>query len=375
MAIQGVQYLPPGVSMEDYISILEKLPEVTNKIGRLDEKFKGSIVSSRLIRTLSLSESVQSTRIEGTQVTFSDMMEEKDDAKPRSEIIEVNNYQRALLVGYEQIRLGYPISVRLVRDLHSILMEDARGSTQASGEFRKIQNFIGPTNRIEDATYIPIPANEIHDYMRNWEYYINGHPYEDRPLSTEHIKNKCILDENCNPLIKTAIIHAQFESIHPFLDGNGRLGRILIVLYLVQSKLITYPVFFLSEELEREKARYYDLLNGVRGDNPDWGSWILFFLKGCERMANKLIARLEESEKLAKEGLEKCNTNTEKMVWLYTFSNPFVTSKIVAESLNISPNTARKALNSLVEKKMLFTDKYIKRNRKYRNYDLMSILS
>ena len=210
--------------------------------------------------------------------------------------------------------------------------------------------------------------------MQNLEYYINRHPYNE-PLATNHInKNDYIFTENSDPLIKTAIIHAQFESIHPFLDGNGRLGRILIVLFLIQSKTITHPFFFVSEELEKEKARYYDMLNGVRGNNPNWGDWILFFLNACNRMAERINRKLDAAEHLAKQGLSQCTTESEKRVWIYTFSDPFTIAKTVSENVSISPNTARNALNSLAEKKLLYADSDIKRNKKYRNYDLMRIL-
>lgn len=377
MAIQGLSKLPIEVSNNDALKILGSLSNASNKIGRLEEKFKHSIVSEALVQILSLSESVESTRIEGTQVTFTDMMEEKDDKHPRWEVIEVNNYQKALFEGFDRIRNGYPISTRIILDLHQTLMQRARGAVQASGTFRKIQNFIGPTNKIEDATYIPISADQIDDYMENLEYFINGHPYG-KKLTTQHLSHdsdRYIFDEDCDPLIKTAIIHAQFESIHPFLDGNGRLGRILIVLFLMQSKLVTKPIFFVSEELEKERMRYYDLLNGVRGSQPDWGSWILFFLTACNRMADKINDKLDKAEALARDGLQLCETTAVQNVWLYTFSNPFTTVAPVAKALNISPNTARKGLNSLVEKGLLFTDRHTKRNKKYRNYELIRILS
>ncbi|MGG6447374.1 Fic family protein [Pseudobacillus badius] len=377
MAIQGLMKLPIEVQNTDAIKILNVLSKASNKIGRLEEKFKHSIVSEALVQILSLSESVESTRIEGTQVTFTDMVEEKDDKHPRWEIIEVNNYQNALLEGFERIQNGYPISTRLIQELHQTLMQGARGSIHASGQFRKIQNFIGPNNKIEDASYIPIPADQIDDYMENMEYFINGHPYG-KKLSTQHLNHhndRYIFDENSDPLIKTAIVHAQFESIHPFLDGNGRLGRILIVLYLMQTKLVTKPIFFVSEELEKERMRYYDLLNGVRGSEPDWGSWILFFLNACNRMADKINDKLDRAEELAKEGLRLCETPSDKKVWLYTFSNPFTSVASVTNAINISSNTARKSLNNLVEKGLLFTDRYTKRNKKYRNYELVRILS
>jgi Fic family protein len=376
MAIQGLKLLPIDVPYRDALKILESLSTVAIKLGTLEEKFKHSIVSEALVQILSLSESVESTRIEGTQVTFTDMVEEKDDKNPRWEVIEVNNYQEALINGFERINNGYPISTRLIQDLHKILMQGARGSAQASGHFRKIQNFIGPTNKIEDASYIPVSADKIDDYMNNLEYFINGHPYEQK-LSTKHLSNdkdRYIFDDESNPLIKAAIMHAQFESIHPFLDGNGRLGRILIVLYFMQSKLVTKPVFFVSEELEKERARYYDLLNGVSGKHPDWGSWIIFFLNACNRMAHKINEKLDKAEELARRGLKLCDTPSDRKVWIYTFANPFTNVPTVSKALNISPNTARKSLNFLVEQGLLFTDRQTKRNKKYRNYDLVRIL-
>lgn len=374
MVRKRITRLPVGIKKEVALKIMEKLAQVNNKIGRLEEKFNYSVVSEALVQILSLSESVESTRIEGTQVTFTDMVEERNEKQPRWEITEVSNYQQVLNEGYERIRNGYPITSRLIKDLHQTLMSGARGSVQSSGKYRKIQNFIGPTNKMEDATYIPIPAGEIENYMENLEFFINRHPFGE-PMDTSHINGEnYIFNEDVDPLVKAAVMHAQFESIHPFLDGNGRLGRILIVLYFIQSKTVTRPVFFVSEELEKERYRYYDMLNGVRGVNPDWGSWILFFLNACDRMAERINYKLEKAEHLAKSGLKKCGTASEKSVWLYSFSDPFTTAKKVSNEIRISPNTARKALRSLADKQLLFSDTAVKRNKKYRNYDLMRIL-
>lgn len=375
MAIKGLLPLPVGLETKEALKIYRKLSDVSNKISRLDEKFNHSIVGENLIRILSLSESVQSTRIEGTQVTFSDLVEEQDDQHPRWEIIEVMNYQKALLEGFDYIKQGYPLTTRIIQKLHETLMDGGRGTNQASGKFRKIQNVIGPTKKIEDASYIPIPANEINEFMENWEYFINGHPYG-KMLSVKHLNaEQEVLNEESNPLLKAAIIHAQFESIHPFLDGNGRLGRIIIVLYLIQAEIIAKPIFFVSEELERERMRYYDLLNGVRGKIPDWASWILFFLNACDRMAQKLNTKLDLAEKLAIAGLQKCEKESERRVWLYTFRDPNTTAIKAADALDLSANTARMALNSLTEKELIFTDHYTKRNKKYKNYDLLQILN
>lgn len=374
MTKKGLAKLPVGVRKDEALRIMEILTKVNNKIGRLEEKFNYSVVSDALVQILSLSESVESTRIEGTQVTFTDMVEAQNDKNPSWEIVEVNNYRQALYEGYERIKNGYPISSRLIKDLHQILMSGARGSIQSSGQYRKVQNFIGPTNKIEDASYIPIPADAIDEYMQNMEYYINRHPFDEQ-LSVNHLnKEDYIFTEHADPLVKTAITHAQFESIHPFLDGNGRLGRILIVLCFIHSKTISRPVFFVSEELEKERHRYYEMLNGVRGRNPDWGNWILFFLNACNRMADRINRKLEMAEQLAKQGLLQCKTASEKKVWLYTFQDPFTIATKVSANVRISPNTARNALNELTRKKLLFSDAEVKRNKKYRNYDLMRIL-
>jgi len=372
MAIKGVSKLLVSVSESDAIKIFEILAETNLKMGQIKTKFDCSIVSNPLVQVLTLSESVQSTRIEGTQVTFSDMIEEKNKKHSRWEIIEVTNYQTALNQGADRISQGYPISTRLIKELHKILMDRGSGTAQASGEFRKIQNFIGPTNRIEDAVYLPVEANKIDSYMENLEFFINGEKHSSFENKTKD--NTFVFDYKAQPLIKTAIMHAQFESIHPFLDGNGRLGRILVALNLIKEDLISEPIFLVSEELEKEKSRYYDLLNGVRGDNPDWAPWIIFFLNACKRMSENLLKKLGEVDKLAREGLSKCNTKTEEEVWIFSFSEPVTTAPEVAKKVGISANTARKALGSLSEAGLIYADKYAKRNKRYRNYDLVRIL-
>ena len=373
--VHGIHKLPVSIKQADAYELLMKLAEVASKIGRLDEKFKRSILRSDFINMLALKESVQSTRIEGTQVTFTDMVEQIHKTKPKWEHVEVNNYQQALISGHERIQNGYPITTRLILDLHSTLMEGARGTNISSGAFRKIQNFIGPTNKIEDAVYIPIDANEIESYMENWEVYANKHPYGEK-LPTAHLQgDEMILDENSHPLLKVAILHAQFESIHPFLDGNGRLGRILIALYIVQSKLVSSPIFFVSEELEKQRARYYHLLNGVRGKNPDWGSWLKFFLNAADRMADKLTALLDKAESMAENGLAKCEREIQRNVYLFTFREPNTTALQVAKQFKIATSTARNVLNELHELDLVFKDASRKRNIEYFNYDVLDLLN
>jgi len=169
-------------------------------------------------------------------------------------------------------------------------------------------------------------------------------------------------------------MHAQFESIHPFLDGNGRLGRILIALYTVQSDLIASPIFFVSEELEKQRFKYYHFLNSTRGNNASWTQWIEFFLEASNRMANKLNLLLETAEKIAFDGLKKCEKEVQKNVYLLSFRYPKTNAVEMAQALNISPSTARQALNFLVENQLLYKDDQSKRNVAYYNYDITQLI-
>ncbi|EIS6478315.1 Fic family protein [Staphylococcus pseudintermedius] len=376
MTLQGIDFLPPQVTLENALDLYKSVAEINSLIGALNTQINHSLVSTQMIQLLTLSESVQSTRIEGTQVTFLDIIEETPNEQKSTKVTEVLNYKDALDYGVMQIKNGNPITTRLIHELHKILMgRNTRGTTVSSGEFRKIQNFIGPSSNIKDAVYIPVPAHEIDDYMTNWEHYINRvkHPSFNQVLKEGYT----LLDEQSDPLIKTAIMHAQFESIHPYLDGNGRLGRILIVLNMMAESAVNAPIFFVSEELERERLRYYNLLNSVRGSHADWYKWIHFYLRACQRMILNLQTKLENIETLAKEGLKKINQAAGSKimdVWFYTFTTPNVTVKYAAKSLNMSENTARMHLNTLVELGMIDVDHARKRNKVYVNYDLLQIL-
>lgn len=211
--------------------------------------------------------------------------------------------------------------------------------------------------------------------MTNLEYYINRSDH-----SSFYTKicgdNEIVLDHYVDTLIKTAIMHAQFESIHPFLDGNGRLGRILIVINTMQDELMDKPVFFVSEELEKERIRYYNLLNGTRGANPEWFAWIDFFLDACERMADGMLGKLDSITNLMQKGVDvMASDNKINRVWLATFSVPFITVSKAAEQLGISKGTARKYLNELVDFGLIDVDNSKTKNKVYVNYDLLRILN
>jgi Uncharacterized conserved protein len=372
MVLQGIQFLPVTVNRDQALNLFKILADVNKKLGILSSELEHSIANENLMQVFSLIESTQSTRIEGTQVTFTEVLEEKGSKNHSSEIKEVLNYQEALSEGIEKLRGGYPLSTRLMKDLHKILMDGSRGTSSGSGEFRKIQNHIGPDNKIENAVYVPVPPNVVNEYMTNLEYFINNEAH--RTFREIEDENLYVFDESTPDLIKAGIIHAQFESIHPFIDGNGRLGRILIILTLLKEKAISKPIFFVSEELEKERARYYDLLNGVRGSDPEWYPWLKFFLESSLRMIENLLKKIRESEQLARSGAKKLK-GKEVQVWLFSFTQP--TFKVIdaANYLGLSPKTVREKLSKLVDLELLYTDKVTKRNKQYHNYDFLRILN
>lgn len=376
VAIQGIKLLPPVVTTQQALTLYKKVAVIKSKIGRLNSELEHSIVDSHLIQLLALNESVQSTRIEGTQVTFADMIDDEDKKKKRSEVIEVDNYRHALSLGIDLITAGNPISTRLIQQIHETLMAGGtRGTTSARGEYRKIQNFIGPDKKIEHATYIPVAANEIANYMANLEFFINGehHRTFDDVIVSD---NDIVLDEATDPLIKTAILHAQFESIHPFLDGNGRVGRMLIVLSTMLDGLVDKPVFFVSEELEKERLRYYNFLNGIRGNHADWFGWINFFLDASDRMTDSLLNKLISITKLSQDGLEIIGDRKEtlKKAWFVTFGQPWISAKHLSDVLAVTPATARVTLNELEKLKLVESDVTKKRNKIYVNFSLLRLM-
>ncbi|WP_446454034.1 Fic family protein [Tuanshanicoccus yangjingiae] len=370
--LRGTQKFPIAVPYEKSIEIYKLLAQTNKIIGKLDMLFERSIINKSMISILSYHESVQSTRIEGTQVTFHEILENKEKTNLSWQQQEVINYRHAIDYGFSAISQGNSISSRMLKEIHKILMTKARGTTANGGEFRKIQNFIGPDNKIENATYIPVNANEIGEYMSNLEYFINGQPHVS--FSNERKENFDYYTFDSDPLLRIALAHAQFESIHPFLDGNGRLGRILIALMAVQEGIMSVPLFFVSEELEKERIRYYNALNSTRGDSPSWETWIEFFLRCSGKMAENLILKIEAAESVAADGLSLCTTETHKNVWLTTFSDPVLTAAEVSNKLKIHSTTAKKALDYLVSHKLLDKDLSAKRNVKYYNYGLLSAL-
>lgn len=367
-------YEPFTLPIDKLININEfinELLEANKLIGVYEVLLSRSKIDPKLLLTpITLQEAIQSTKIEGTQVTLDDMLEYgADESKKNNNIKEVINYSMALRKGESLIR-RIPISARLIKEMHKILLSgEVRGNSRNPGEFRSIQNFIGPQGcTMQTASYIPPEPQLVPDYMSNLEKYIN------EPT------------DNLNDLIRIAIIHAQFETIHPFLDGNGRIGRILIPLYLYDKKFISSPNFFISESLEKDKFKYYKLLNDTRvvisEDSIEvasqrWNAWIKFFINAIINQANKNIILIEKIDNLYNETLNnsKVLINSNRLIDIVNvmFEKPIFTKKTILENVDIPSSTLGVYLNKLEEKQVIYSNGK-SRNKKYYFYDLINIL-
>ena len=253
------KYLPINEDIHQ-MAFFEELIDATASLEVYKEKIKDSKVdSSWFLPTLQNKEAVASTQIEGTQATLDGVLiSQVVPNKKSKDINEVTNYLTAASKGYK-ILASDSFSNEFFSELHKMLMEGNVRKPSSIGEYRKEQNYIGKNDKYHSITFIPPAPERVPDLMDNLIDYIN------KP------------NDDLRPLVRTAIVHAQFETIHPFMDGNGRVGRMLIPMYMYYTKQIELPCFFISEALESDKLKYYTLLNNIRNKN-DWDGWIKFFL-------------------------------------------------------------------------------------------------
>ncbi len=262
--------LPPKI---DYEPLIGHITKAHRAIASLDALLSTLPNPSLLGRTLQTKEAVLSSQIEGTQATLDEVFkyeainDKTGSERKKQDITEIINYRRALDLGIKNLET-LPLSENLIKKIHAILLKSGRGANKAPGEFRKIQVYIGmPGADISEASYIPPTADEIIPLFSNLEKYLNS-------------------DEEKDKLVQIAVAHYQFEAIHPFLDGNGRVGRLIISLFLYEKKLLSHPFLYLSEFFEEHRQDYYELLRGVSEKN-DWGKWIKFFLNALTIQAQK----------------------------------------------------------------------------------------
>jgi Fic family protein len=340
---------------------IKELIEANKKVAQYQILLQNTKLPSQLLlNPVMLHEAVQSTKIEGTQVTLDEVLEvEAQSRKNNKDIQEVLNYYQALREGMNKLTI-LPISTRLFKMMHTTLMSnDVRGANRTPGEYRRIQNFIGPTGcTMETATYIPPEPQLVNKYMENLELYI----YDPR--------------DDFDELIRIAVIHAQFETIHPFLDGNGRIGRILIPLYLFSKKVIDYPNFFLSEALEKDKHKYYRFLNDTRYKG-DWNQWIKFFLEAIQIQADKNIRLIKDVNHLYEQDLNLAqtliNSSGVKKLVDAIFQKPIFTVSTISSASDLSEATCRRYLSLLEAHRMIFSDGK-QRSKTYYYYNLLDKL-
>ncbi len=295
-------------------------------------------------------EATQSSRIEGTQTSIEEALQEEEYIAPekKDDWQEVNNYIEAMNYAIAQLE-KLPISNRLLKLAHGKLLQGVRGKHKLPGEFRTSQNWIGGSS-LKDAAFIPPHNDEIADLMSDLEKFLNNEEL--------HVP----------PLIRIAIAHYQFETIHPFLDGNGRLGRLLITLYLVSSKVLTKPALYLSDFFERNRSHYYDKLTLVR-TKDDMAQWLIFFLVGVLETAGNSIGVFNAIIKLRQDVEEKKIVTLGKRIPLamelikYLYSKPIVGSNDIAQALEVNISTAHRLLQDFEKLDILKEQTGYKRNR------------
>jgi Fic family protein len=272
--------LPPEIKWSPkIISLLSEADRNLTKLAEIGNTFPKPHI---LVQPFIHQEAVLSSKIEGTRTSLEQLYTFEamrgSLSSPGSDAREVHNYVRALDFGLARLK-SLPVSLRLIREIHKILMEGVRGDHFTPGEFRHSPNWIGPPGTtLENATFVPPPVDEMHAGLDNLEKFL--HNYSDLP-----------------PLIRLGLVHYQFEAIHPFLDGNGRIGRLLIILLLCEWKLLHQPLLILSAYFEANQQEYYDRLLAV-SQQGDWGGWLCFFLEGVRNQSQDTVARIQRLENL-----------------------------------------------------------------------------
>lgn len=284
-------------------------------------------------------EAVLSSRIEGTRASLSDLLLDEAEVDGSEDgdlrdVREVRNYVDALEYGLERLR-ELPLSLRLVRELHERLMQGVRGDKATPGEFRRSQNWVGPAGSTPaTAPYVPPPPPEMMAALSNWEEFLH-----DR--------------ERFPDLVQCALMHEQFEAIHPFLDGNGRVGRLLITLFLVERGRLPQPLLYLSDYIEGHRQEYYDTLQWVRTDG-DWPGWIRFFLAGVEETARAAVRQASRLMDMREDYRQRVGRKPNALRLLdELFVNPYLTTARAVRVLGVSAPTARQAIALLLAEGMI----------------------
>jgi Fic family protein len=331
-------------------------------LGRLDGVSSVLPDTHLLLYAYVRKEAVLSSQIEGTQSTLADLLlfELKETpGVPLEDVVEVSNYVRALEHGLKRLRGGFPLSNRLVREVHEILLSRGRGAGKGPGEFRRSQNWIGGT-RPGNAHFVPPPPHQVPAAMGDLEKFLH--------------------DSATSPVLaKAALWHLQFETVHPFLDGNGRVGRLMVTLLLCAEGVLREPLLYLSLFLKQNRARYYELLDSVRRDG-DWETWVAFFCEGVVSVADGAVTTARRLLELAEKDRERLASLGRKAgsaatVQAALLRMPVCTIPRLAKGTGLTLPTVAKALDVLLDKKIVSETTGKKRNRVYCYVRYLEILN
>lgn len=339
-------------------SFVNELFEASKLLGALEAKIDGYQFNSILIPIFMAKEAVSSMQIEGTQTTITDVFEDRIGAGKNQEAKvarESRNHTNALAFGVEYLRAN-AFSDELFKSLHQIMMNDILPpkKQQCIGKYKEKDNYI--VNSFGSVVFVPPSYTETPKYMRELIQFMND------------------TSDEMNPLIKAAIIHSQFESIHPFEDGNGRVGRILVSLYLYKAQVINFPYFYISEAINQDKAVYYNKLTDSRSSS--YNEWIKFFLRKCIVQASKLIHYIDSLNTLylKTKAKVKSTINTPKFDQIINciFTQPIITVAYLASQLSVTAAQARRYIDKMVEQQILFSNDR-KRGRKFVFLELLDL--
>jgi Fic family protein len=347
--------LPPEISIEG--ELLDVFTRATSSVGKLSGIGRRVDNPSMLISPFIYKEAVVSSEIEGTRVTLSDVYEyeagrENDGGPSRNELREVHNYVEAVFQGIERMEEG--IDLDLVRTLHDTLMSGVRGADKRPGAFRDTQVYIGGGNR--DARFVPPPPSVVPYAMQNVETYVEtGGTYQ--------------------PLIDIGLVHYQFETVHPFRDGNGRMGRLLIMLMMCDEGLLPEPYLYPSSYFNRNREEYTDRLLAVSRDNA-WEEWLTFFLEGISRQATEAFGRASELLDLRDEYRERYQdgANSVSHLAMELFTKPYITVNEATDLLGMSYGAANNAVSKLEDDGVLEEITGQSRNRVFRAREVFRII-
>jgi len=347
----------------DYKTLIKGIGKSRSAIGELAGLLSSSRNPHLLTAPLLTNEAVLSSKIEGTIATVEDVYVyeaenlNREESEKEKDIQEIINYRKAVEIATKELKKK-PISENFVKKLHHVLMNSVRGANKQRGEFRKAQVHIGKFGAgIEVATYIPPIASKIPKLFSNWENYLHS-------------------DDEADELVQIAICHYQFEAIHPFLDGNGRIGRLLIPLMLYERRFLPYPVLYISSFFEKNRDEYYLRLNNV-SKKSEWLEWIKFFLNALENQAISTKDKLFKMENL----YERTKSMMTPMNSIYAielldiiFSKPIITYNSIKDRINASPQTIYNLIDKFCKTNILKESPGKKRNKSYICKDLLELI-